>query len=123
MATVLVNEVIEKPCNFKASFSLCVDPCNLLLQLHVLSTHAFYSKRLQMFFKDQLDRSKATCSFEWSLLLQVSVMPMRCQMNFTFLTSRSYFFCIKQTMCLVICLHVEHGYCSLLMRASCITIG
>ena len=41
---------------------VCVDHCILLLQ-H-LYPYAFYNKRLQTLFKDQLDRSKATCTFK-----------------------------------------------------------
>ena len=35
-----------------------------ILPLNYLANHAFYNKRLQTLFEDQLDRSKATCSFK-----------------------------------------------------------
>ena len=58
--TVLVDEVKGKPCNFEA----CL--CGSLYSTFTTSfyPYAFYNKRLQMLFKDQLDRSKATCSFQ-----------------------------------------------------------
>ena len=57
--TVLVDEVRGKPCNFEA----CL--CGSLYSTFTTSfyLYAFYKKRLQTLFKDQLDRSKATCSF------------------------------------------------------------
>ena len=57
--TVLVDEVKGKPCNFEA----CL--CGSLYSTFTTSfyPYAFYNKRLQTLFKDQLDRSKATCSF------------------------------------------------------------
>ena len=58
--TVLVDEVKGKPCNLEA----CL--CGSLYSTFTTSfyPYAFYNKRLQMLFKDQLDRSKATCSFK-----------------------------------------------------------
>ena len=58
--TVLVDEVKGKPCNFEA----CL--CGSLYSTFTTSfyPYAFYNKRLQTLFKDQLDRSKATCSFK-----------------------------------------------------------
>ena len=57
--TVLVDEVKGKPCNFKAC------SCGSLYSPFTTSFYpsTFYNKRLQTLFKDQLDRSKATCSF------------------------------------------------------------
>ena len=58
--TVLVDEVKGKPCNFEA----CL--CGSLYFTFTKSfyPYAFYNKRLQTLFKDQLDRSKATCPFK-----------------------------------------------------------
>ena len=58
--TVLVDEVKGKPCNFEA----CL--CGSLYSTFITSfyPYAFYNTRLQTIFKDQLDRSKATCSFK-----------------------------------------------------------
>ena len=44
-----------------------------ILLLKHLSNHAFYNKRLQTLFKDQLDRSMATCSFNVHLFLLASL--------------------------------------------------
>ena len=57
---MLVDEVKRKLCNFEAclcgslysTFTASFQPC------------AFINKRLQTLFKDQLDRSEATCSFK-----------------------------------------------------------
>ena len=56
---VLVDEVKGKPCNLEA----CL--CGSLYSNFTTSfyPYAFYNKRLQTLFKDQHDRSKATCSF------------------------------------------------------------
>ena len=58
--TVLVDEVKGKPCNFET----CL--CGSLYSTFTTSfyPHAFYNKRLQTLFIDQLDRSKAMCSFK-----------------------------------------------------------
>ena len=56
--TVLIDEVKGKPRN---SSDTCV--VRYILLLKYLSNHVFYNKRFQTLFKDQLDRSKATCSF------------------------------------------------------------
>ena len=58
--TVLDDEVKGKPCNFEA----CL--CGSLYSTFTTSfyPYAFYNKRLQSLFKDQFDRSKATCSFK-----------------------------------------------------------
>ena len=56
--TVLIDEVKGKPRN---SSDTCV--VRYILLLKYLSNHIFYNKRFQTLFKDQLDRSKATCSF------------------------------------------------------------
>ena len=62
--TVLVDEVKGKPCIFEA----CL--CGSLYSTFTRSfyPYAFYNKRLQTLFKDQLDRSKATCSFKSEVL-------------------------------------------------------
>ena len=83
--TVLVRRVKGKPCNFEA----CL--CGSLYSTFKRSfyPYAFYNKRLQTLFIEQLVRSKATCSFnvytlhdkpsklevskEWS---RVQVQPM-----------------------------------------------
>ena len=57
---MLVSKVIGK---LPISRQIRVDHCILLLK-HLSNHNAFYNKRLQMLFKDQLDRSKATCSFK-----------------------------------------------------------
>ena len=51
-----------KPCNFEA----CL--CGSLYYTFTTSfyPYAFYNKQLQMLFKDQLTRSKATCSFKYT---------------------------------------------------------
>ena len=56
LPTVLVDEVKGKPRNIEA----CL--CGSLYSTFTTSFHpyAFHNKRLQMLFKDQLDRSKAT---------------------------------------------------------------
>ena len=59
--TVLVDEVKRKPRNFKAYF--CVDHCILLLQ-HLSNHIDFITNGYRTLFKDQLDRSKATCSLK-----------------------------------------------------------
>ena len=58
--TVLVDEVKGKPCNFEA----CM--CGSLYSTFKTSfqPYAFDNKRLLMLFKDQLDRSTATCSLK-----------------------------------------------------------
>ena len=56
--TVLVRNVKEKRAIL---IDTCVDHCILLLK-H-LSNHAFDNKRFQTLVKDQLDRTKAMCSF------------------------------------------------------------
>ena len=63
--TLLVGEVKGKPCNFEA----CL--CGSLYSTFTTSfyPYAFYKKRLQTLFKDQLDRSKATCSFKVFIVL------------------------------------------------------
>ena len=58
--TVLVDEV---KVNLAILGHVCVDHCILLLK-HLSTHNAFYIKRLQMLFKDQLGRSKAACSFQ-----------------------------------------------------------
>ena len=62
--SMLVDEVKGKPCNFEA----CL--CGSLYSTFTTSfySYAFYNRRLQTLFKDQLDRSKATCSFKKSKL-------------------------------------------------------
>ena len=59
-STVLVDEVKEKPCNFET----CL--CGSLYSTFTTSfyQYAFHKKWLQTLSKDQLDRSKATCSFK-----------------------------------------------------------
>ena len=47
--------------NRAISKHVCVDNCTLLLYHFTTQYYAFYNKRLQPLFKDQLDRSKATC--------------------------------------------------------------
>ena len=66
--TVLVDEVKGKPCNFEA----CL--CGSLYSTFKTSIYpyAFYKKRLQTLFKDQLDRSKATCSFKVTCCLRTN---------------------------------------------------
>ena len=58
--TVLVHKVKGKPLNFEAYL------CWSLYSTFKTSfyPYAFYNKRLQTLFKDQLDRSKAMCSFK-----------------------------------------------------------
>ena len=58
--TELVDELKGKPCNLEA----CL--CWSLYSTFTISfqSYAFYNKRLQTLFKDQLDRSKALCSFK-----------------------------------------------------------
>ena len=58
--TVLVRKVKGKPRNFEANL------CGLLYSTFTTSftPYAFYRKQLQMLFKDQVDRSKAKCSFK-----------------------------------------------------------
>ena len=58
--TVFVDEVKGKPPIFEA----CL--CGSLYSTFTTSfyPYAFYNKRLKTLFKDQLDRSKATCSFK-----------------------------------------------------------
>ena len=58
LPTVLVVKVKRKPRNFKA---FCVDHCILLLQ-HLFTHMHFITNGYKMLFKDQLVRSKATCS-------------------------------------------------------------
>ena len=58
--TVLVNEVKRKPCNFECY--LCGSSYSTFKIS--LQSYAFYNKRLQSLFKDQLDQSKETCSFK-----------------------------------------------------------
>ena len=60
--TVLVEEVKGKLCNFEE----CL--CGTLYSTFKTSfyPYAFYNKRLQTLFKDQLDRCKAMCSFNYS---------------------------------------------------------
>ena len=60
--TVLVDEVKEKPCNFKA----CL--CGSFYSTFTTSFHPFYNKPLQTLFKDQLGRSKATCLFKGRII-------------------------------------------------------
>ena len=57
--TVLVDDVKGKPRNFEAYL------CRPLYSTFATSfqSYAFYNKRLQTLFIDQLVRSKATCSF------------------------------------------------------------
>ena len=53
-----------KPCNSEANV------CGSLYSTFKSSFfNAFYNKRLQTLFKDQLDRSKATCSFNFKQIL------------------------------------------------------
>ena len=58
--TVFLCDVKGKPGNFEA----CL--CGSLYSIFTTSfyPYAFYNKRLQTLFKDQLARSKATCSFK-----------------------------------------------------------
>ena len=58
---VLVDEVKGNPCNFEAYL------CRSLYSIATTSffPYAFYNKRLQMLFEDQIDRSRATCSFKF----------------------------------------------------------
>ena len=58
--TKLVCDVKGKPCNFEAC--LCGSLCSTFTASSY--PYAFYNERLQMLFKDQLDRSKATCTFK-----------------------------------------------------------
>ena len=59
--TVLVRDVKWKPCNFEwylcrsfhSTFKTSFQP------------YTYYNKQLQTLFKDQLNRSKATCSFKY----------------------------------------------------------
>ena len=57
--TMLVDEVKGKPCNFEA----CLRRSLYSTFKTSFYPYSFYNKRLQTLFKDQLDRSKATCSF------------------------------------------------------------
>ena len=59
--TVFDDEVKGKPCNFEA----CL--CGSLYSTLTTSFYpcAFHNKRSHTLFKDQLDRSKATCSCNW----------------------------------------------------------
>ena len=59
--TVLVDRVTRKPRNFEAY--LCIDHCILLLK-HLSNHMHFITNGYRTLFKDQLDRSKATCSFK-----------------------------------------------------------
>ena len=54
--TVLVDEGQGKLCSFEAC--LCGSLCS------TFTYSAFYNKRLQTLFRDQLDQSKALCSFK-----------------------------------------------------------
>ena len=58
--TGFVRKVKGKTCNFEANV------CGSLYSTFKTSfyPYAFYNKRLQTLFKDQLHRSKATCSFK-----------------------------------------------------------
>ena len=58
--TVLVRTVKE---NHAISRQICVDHCILLLQ-HLSNHMHFITNGYKRFFIDQLDRSKATCSFK-----------------------------------------------------------
>ena len=66
--TVLVRKAKGKPCNFEASL------CGSLYSTYTTSfqPYAFYNKQLQTLFKDQLVRSKATCSFKTCVILSYS---------------------------------------------------
>ena len=68
--TVLVRTVKGKPRNFEANL------CGSLYSTFTLSfkPYAFYRKRLQTLFIDQLVRSKATCSFNH----KDAVIKLRC---------------------------------------------
>ena len=61
--TVLVDDIKGKPRNFEAWL------CGSWYSTFTTSFHpyAFHNKRLQTLFKDQLDRSKATYSFNCDL--------------------------------------------------------
>ena len=73
---MLVRKVKGKPRNFEANV------CGLLYSTFKTSfqSYAFYNKLLQTLYKDQLDRSKATCSFNINVantiwLNQCNVQP------------------------------------------------
>ena len=70
--TVLVDKVKGKPRNFEAYL------CGSLYSAFKTSfqPYAFYNKRLKMLFKDQLDRSKATCSFKVGEFIPVQFKVM-----------------------------------------------
>ena len=65
--TVLVRKVTGKPRNFEANL------CGSLYSTFKSSfwPYAFYNKWSQTLFKDQLDRSKATCSFNHCFVLRM----------------------------------------------------
>ena len=67
--TVLVRRVKGKPRNFAANL------CGSLYSTFKTSfyPYAFYNKRLQTLFIDQLDWSKATCSFNIGRLLMMEL--------------------------------------------------
>ena len=60
--TALVDKAKGKPCNFEA----CLFGSSYSTFKTPFQPYAFHNKRLQMLFIDQLDRSKATCSFNIS---------------------------------------------------------
>jgi hypothetical protein len=60
--TVLVDEVIRKTEQFWDMFVWII--VFYFYNIFLPTPDAFYNKPLQMPFKDQLDRSKATCSFQ-----------------------------------------------------------
>ena len=70
--TVLVRKVKGKPRNFEANV------CELLYYfLNIFLTIRIYNKRLQSLFKDQLDRSMATCSFKVTLKYNLFLSNIR----------------------------------------------
>ena len=63
--TVLVRDVKGKPCNFEGHL------CGSLYSTfkNIFLTNAFHNKRFQTLLIDQLVRSKAMCSFKFSLVM------------------------------------------------------
>ena len=92
---VLVNEVKGKPCNLEACFLWI----NVFYFYNIFPTYAFNKKRLQTLFKDQLDRSKATSSFNCKMMFQTSRNPHQTYLNGSWLSFpklafwRKYFCC------------------------------
>ena len=81
---VLVCKVKGTPCNFEAC--LCASLYYSAFKIS-FKPFGFHNKRFQTPFKDQLDRSKATCSFNHWLKIKIFVIPDETelihQLNFT----------------------------------------